>query len=59
MILSNILSLQKKQTGNLKPTKTYVENLSILLKILNQLKSDKSISKVLKNKIQRCEKLKN
>ncbi len=51
MILSNILSLQKKQTGNLKPTKTYVENLSILLKILNQLKSDKSISKVLKNKI--------
>jgi len=48
MILSTIL---KKQTGNLESTKAYIQNLSALLKMLNQLKSDKSISKKLKHKI--------
>ena len=51
MILSKTLNLQKREVSNVKSTKTYVKDLSALLTILNQQKTDKLISRTVRDKI--------
>ena len=51
MILSNISNSQTSQANNFESVKSYVQNLSNLLKTLNKLKSNKLVSKVLKVKM--------